>query len=228
MCGELSAAYPWPFLRAHKSRATAQHGRLWHARRAPPHACERPAERPLPLAPLCRRRLLPGQRRYGEYFARLLRDDEQLPATFGQPLLLSQVVCSKLGCFADGGIAPDSPARATSVVTARTLLAVFQRGRQVWSQGAMLAAMGEEVRQGGRGGLVGGSRCNRALGLAGCRVFPVQAGQAAQARRRRLAAAIVRAQDALQPTSDFCVFRSLQTPCLRFLFPVPHTLPAPR
>lgn len=116
----------------------------------PASACKSPLRgRHAACPPRCSR-LLPGQLRYGDYFAQLLRDDDQLPATFGQPLLLRQVVCSKLGCFADGGIAPDSPAggssRATTVRTARTLLAVFQRGRQVWSQGATLAALGEEVR----------------------------------------------------------------------------------
>jgi hypothetical protein len=56
---------------------------------------------------------------------------------------------------------PDSPMRhpsrqqqqqqqRTTVATARTLLVVFQRGRQIWSQGASLATLGEEVRTIGR------------------------------------------------------------------------------
>ncbi|EFN52829.1 hypothetical protein CHLNCDRAFT_138268 [Chlorella variabilis] len=96
-------------------------------------------------------RLLPGQLRYGDYFCTLLHREQQLPATYGQPLLLRRIVCSRLGCFADGGFAPESPMRnrgapqqRTAVRTARTLLVVFQRGRQLWSQGASLAALGEE------------------------------------------------------------------------------------
>lgn len=40
-----------------------------------------------------------------------------------------------------------APQQRTAVRTARTLLVVFQRGRQLWSQGASLAALGEEVRR---------------------------------------------------------------------------------
>lgn len=56
--------------------------------------------------PPARRRLLPGQLRYGDYFCTLLHREQQLPATYGQPLLLRRIVCSRLGCFADGGFAP--------------------------------------------------------------------------------------------------------------------------
>ena len=44
--------------------------------------------------------------RYGEYFFTLLHRDEELPPTHAEPLLLRRIVCNRLSCFADAGLAP--------------------------------------------------------------------------------------------------------------------------
>ena len=115
------------------------------------------------------RGMLSGQWRYGEYLSRLLHHSAGLPPDASQPLLLRKVVCSKLGCFAEaaasaaggsgdgggggGGSPRKSPRRDGGPGSEawpggpgggrRTLLAVFHRGRRVWSQGESLASWGE-------------------------------------------------------------------------------------
>ena len=53
--------------------------------------------------------LLPGQRRYCEYLARALHHPALLPATASATLLLSSVVCRKLGVFVRGTEPPWFP-----------------------------------------------------------------------------------------------------------------------
>ena len=186
------------------------------------------------LSPVCRQ-LLPGQMRYGEYFFTLLHRDKELPPTHAQPLLLRRIVCNKLSCFADAGLAPggcctvqiewrgqavglswapgwlarcwsagltncmpcqfasshfccrrrplparlptclrlpaESPVRRSRKATAavRTLLVVFQSGRQVFSQGASLAPHGEEEVGHGAGWMAAGASAGAAaVGCHGC------------------------------------------------------------
>lgn len=99
------------------------------------------------------RGLLQGEWRYGEYLSTLLHHTATMPPTVAAPLLLQKVVCSKLGCFAaaaaatDGGSPRKSPRkgapRRLGTITNRTLMAVFQRGQRVWSEGESLASFGE-------------------------------------------------------------------------------------
>lgn len=56
--------------------------------------------------PPYRRKLLPSQLQYGEYFYKLLHQFGDLPRTHSQPLLLRRVVCSRLSCFAEGTAVP--------------------------------------------------------------------------------------------------------------------------
>lgn len=48
-------------------------------------------------APARRRYLLPSQHRYGDYLCKLLHQDDSMPATYGQTLLLKRIVCRWVG-----------------------------------------------------------------------------------------------------------------------------------
>ncbi|KAL4423739.1 hypothetical protein ABPG75_001040 [Micractinium tetrahymenae] len=97
-------------------------------------------------------KLLPGQVRYGEYFYTLLHQEDDLPPTHGQPLLLRRIVCSRLSCFAEGShAAPESPTKQARHMPGplapggrRALLVVFQRGRQVKRLGVSLPDSAKE------------------------------------------------------------------------------------
>ncbi|GAB4823685.1 hypothetical protein N2152v2_010731 [Parachlorella kessleri] len=90
--------------------------------------------------------LLPSQHRYADYLCRLLHQDDEMPATYGQTLLLKRIVVSKLRHFAkaEAGAHHKPGSGAGSHISGRTMLVVYQRGKRKYALGASLASTGHD------------------------------------------------------------------------------------